>query len=96
MYGCFSCVYVCAPLECLVFEEVTARRQDPLGLQVLACQPSCGCWGPNSGPLVDQPVLLTTDQSLQAPDLVFFGGGRWGGVETGFLCAALAVLELTL
>jgi hypothetical protein len=26
--------------------------------------------------------------------LSFFGG--WGGVETGFLCVALAVLELTL
>jgi hypothetical protein len=29
------------------------------------CEPPCGCWDLNSGPLEDQSVLLTTEPSLQ-------------------------------
>ena len=29
------------------------------------CEPPCGCWDLNSGPLDEQSVLLTTEQSLQ-------------------------------
>ena len=29
------------------------------------CEPSCGCWELNSGPLVEQSVLLTSEPSLQ-------------------------------
>jgi len=29
------------------------------------CEPPCGCWELNSGPLEEQPVLLTTEPSLQ-------------------------------
>jgi hypothetical protein len=28
------------------------------------CEPPCRCWGLNSGPLKEQPVLLTTETSL--------------------------------
>jgi len=28
------------------------------------CGPPCGCWELNSGPLEEQPVLLTTEPSL--------------------------------
>jgi hypothetical protein len=42
------------------------------------CEPPCGCWDLNSGPLEDQPVLLTTEPSLQPPCLFF---------KTGFLCS---------
>lgn len=31
------------------------------------CEPSCGCWEPNPSPLQEQPVLLTTELSLQPP-----------------------------
>jgi hypothetical protein len=31
------------------------------------CEPSCGCWELNSGPLTTQSVLLTTEPSLQPP-----------------------------
>jgi hypothetical protein len=31
------------------------------------CEPSCGCWELNSGPLVEQSVLLTSELSLQPP-----------------------------
>jgi hypothetical protein len=29
------------------------------------CAPQCGCWELNSGPLEEQPVLLTAEPSLQ-------------------------------
>ena len=29
------------------------------------CEPPCGCWELNSGPLEKQSVLLTTEPSLQ-------------------------------
>ena len=29
------------------------------------CEPPCGCWDLNSGPWVEQSVLLTTEPSLQ-------------------------------
>lgn len=29
-------------------------------------EPSCGCWILNPGPLEEQPVLLSTEPSLQA------------------------------
>jgi hypothetical protein len=29
------------------------------------CEPSCGCWELNSGPLEEQSVLLTAEPSLQ-------------------------------
>ena len=30
-------------------------------------EPPCGCWEMNTGPLEEQPVLLTTEPSLQPP-----------------------------
>jgi hypothetical protein len=35
-----------------------------------SCEPPCGCWDLNSGPLEEQSVLLTTEPSLQ-PDFDF-------------------------
>ena len=29
------------------------------------CEPPCGCWELNSGPLAEQSVLLTAEPSLQ-------------------------------
>jgi hypothetical protein len=34
------------------------------------CEPPCGCWELNSGPLVEQPMLLTTEPSLQPSSFV--------------------------
>ena len=52
----------------------------------------CACWELNSDPLQEQSVLLTTEPSLLP--LVF--GCVFFSPETGFLCVALADLELTL
>ena len=35
------------------------------------CEPPCGCWELNSGPLEEQAMLLSTEPSLQ-PLIVFF------------------------
>jgi hypothetical protein len=60
-----------------------------------------GAWEFNLGLLKKQQMILITDSLLQphhtSPSFgqflfSFFGGG----FETGFLCVALAVLELTL
>ena len=36
------------------------------------CEPPCGCWELNSGPLEEQSVLLTSEPSLQPPLELFF------------------------
>jgi hypothetical protein len=58
------------------------------------CKLPCDCWELNSGPLEEQPVLLPTESSLQSPWWLFFFVCLF--FETGFLCIALAVLELIL
>jgi hypothetical protein len=39
------------------------RASDPITDD---CEPSCGCWELNSGPLEEQLVLLTAEPSLQS------------------------------
>ena len=34
---------------------------------IVGCEPPCGCWEFNSGPLEEQPVRLTSEPSLQLP-----------------------------
>jgi hypothetical protein len=36
------------------------------------CEPPCGCWELNSGPLEEQSVLLTAEPSLQPRFYVLF------------------------
>jgi hypothetical protein len=36
------------------------------------CEPPCGCWELNSGPLEEQSVLLTPEPSLQPTSLFFY------------------------
>jgi hypothetical protein len=49
------------------------------------CEPPCGCWDLNSGPLEEQSVLLTAEPSLQPPVVCFLRQ----------VYVALAGLELT-
>jgi hypothetical protein len=44
------------------------RASDPI---TDGCEPPCGCWELNSGPLEEQLVLLITEPSLQALLFVF-------------------------
>jgi hypothetical protein len=42
------------------------RASDPI---TDGCEPPCGCWELNSGPLEEQSVLLTAEPSLQPESL---------------------------
>jgi hypothetical protein len=47
----------------------TCRTKEDLIID--GCEPPCGCWEFNSGPLEEQPVLLNSELSLQ-PKLSIF------------------------
>jgi len=44
------------------------RASDPI---TDGCEPPCGCWELNSGPLQEQSVLLTTRSPIQPPRWFF-------------------------
>jgi hypothetical protein len=41
--------------------------EEGIGFHADGCEPPCGCWELNSGPLEEQSVLLTAEPSLQLP-----------------------------
>jgi hypothetical protein len=53
-------MYTVFCLQCLPTGQ--KRASDPIAD---GCEPPCGCWELNSGPLEEQPVLLTSEPSLQ-------------------------------
>ena len=53
-------MYMSALLACTPLCQ--KRAVDPI---TDGCEPSRGCWELNSGPLEEQPALLTTEPSLQ-------------------------------
>jgi hypothetical protein len=53
---------------CMTEEGIKQKRaSDPI---TDGCEPPCGFWELNSGPLKEQLVLLTTEPSLQ-PHFIF-------------------------
>jgi hypothetical protein len=46
----------------LCLQTLQKRASDPI---TDGCEPPCGCWELNSGPLEEQSVLLATEPSLQ-------------------------------
>jgi len=55
-------------VHCRCLQTHQKRASDPI---TDGCEPPCGCWDLNSGPLEEQPVLLTAEPSLQ-PHTIFF------------------------
>lgn len=51
-------MYVCVPGTCLVSSE--GMRSSATGVSD-GCEPPCGCWGPNPGPLQEQQATLNHD-----------------------------------
>ncbi|CAO2602305.1 hypothetical protein LEMLEM_LOCUS11148 [Lemmus lemmus] len=47
--------------------KIRIRPEDGTRSHYDGCEPPCGCWELNSGPLEKQPVLLTTESFLQPP-----------------------------
>ena len=48
-------------VHCHCLQTHQKRASDPI---TDGCEPPCGCWELNSGPLEEQSVLLTTELSL--------------------------------
>jgi hypothetical protein len=67
MCECFACMYFCSPYACLVFMDSrrTGDRRFPETRVMDGCESVHGCWELNSGPLEEQQVLLTTEQTVQ-------------------------------
>ena len=51
-----------------VFRHARKRASDPI---TGGCEPPYDCWKLNSGPQEEQPVLLTTEPSLQPSKIHF-------------------------
>ena len=45
-------------------------------LTIDGCEPPCGCWELNSGPLEEQSMLLTSEPSLQPLQTVFISNSK--------------------
>ena len=59
------CLSVCFLKIIICKYTVAVFRHTRRDLITGGCEPPCGCWDLNSGPLEEQPVLLTADPSLQ-------------------------------
>jgi hypothetical protein len=55
-------------VHCSCLQTHQNRASEPI---TDGCEPLCGCWELNSGPLEEQSVLLTIGPSLQPPLLSF-------------------------
>ena len=61
-------LFIMCTIFCLVcMPEGLKRAPGPIRG---GCEPPCGCWELNSGPLEDQAMLLTSEPSLQ-PFILF-------------------------
>ena len=69
-------------VDCCCLQTHQKKALDPI---TDGCEPPCGCWELNSGPLEEQLVLLTTEPSLQ-PYFLFFlkTGSGWVEVVHAF------------
>lgn len=66
MYRCFL---VCLCVICAAGAPGGQRRvSEPLELELqVVCEPPCGCWEFNPGPLEEQPLDLNSELSLKNP-----------------------------
>jgi hypothetical protein len=58
-------------VHCRCLQTHQKKISDPI---TDGCEPPCGCWELNSGPLEEQSVLLTPEPSLQPP-IIFLTTG---------------------
>ena len=66
---CFACTYICT--ICIIYFQRPKRgHRIPWKWSTGVCKPPRSCWELNPGPLKEQPVLLTTEPSLQ-PLIIF-------------------------
>jgi hypothetical protein len=72
-FTCMSLLlYVTAPYACLMPAEAKRGHQNPWNGVRDGCEPWCGCWEPNLGPLQGQQVLIIAEPYLQPQSMVSF------------------------
>jgi hypothetical protein len=76
----------------VLYRHYTCMPEEGVRSITDGCEPQCGCLELNLEPLEEQPVLLTTELSLQRFLFLFV----LFCFKTVFLCVPLAVLDLTL
>lgn len=60
-------MYVCAVC---VLGEGTGQKRTADALEKDSCEPRCASWTQNHGPVEKQPVLLSSESSLQPPNIL--------------------------
>jgi hypothetical protein len=69
-------------VHCSCFQTHQKKALNPI---TDGCEPPYGCWEFNSGPLEEQSVLLTSEPSLQPPNLLLLGHTQLLAVVNGLL-----------
>ena len=64
----YVCMYVCISALSACMPACQKKAPDPI---IDGCEPPCSFWELNSGPLEEQPTVLTTEPSLQ-PMILYF------------------------
>lgn len=75
VYGCFGSMYVYTPC---MYHKGQKKASDPLTQTYRRLKG--GCWEPNIGPVEEQPLLLTAEQSFQPASFelfIFESGPSW-------------------
>ena len=85
IYYVYNILSVCLP---------AGQKRAP-DLIIDGCEPPCGCWELNSGPLEEQSVLLTAEPSLQ-PLRKFFNSMLGVCLKSSQLSRALWCMSVTL
>jgi hypothetical protein len=70
---------LCIWIHCHCLQTQQKRASDPI---TDGCEPPCGCWNLNSGPLEEQSVLLTTESSLQPQWVLFLTSFQMWTIKT--------------
>jgi hypothetical protein len=61
----FKKIFIYLIYECSASKTSACLKKRASDPPVDGCEPPCGCWELNPGPLEEQPVLLTPEPSLQ-------------------------------
>ena len=57
---------MCVVLSVYVYHMYAGALRSPGTGVTDGCEPPCGCWELNPGPIEEKPVLLATEPSLQS------------------------------
>jgi len=71
VFNFFRFIFYLSEYTAVIFRHTRRGQSD---LITDGCEPPCGCWELNSGPLEEQSVLLTAEPSLQPQETCSYTG----------------------